>query len=362
MPRASQRLCAPGAPSRSARRYTRRSRPAAPLAAALFALGGAAPLASGAIPSYTLVGSFALPAGEWDIVPAGPLAGRVLALQGTSVVVQSALNAGTYDPIGSVPAGSVASFGASFVSVSPSGTRLAFGDNAAPGPQQRVHFVNIAALNTSAPTATASALAFNFAADWADDTTLYVSGARDFVTQSVLTRVNADTLTSQVVVDNVGDASGGVAVYANRVFVGSGLNLAVPSDTGNVRAFNLPALAGAAAPVAFTSGTLVADLLSASPLDFDAWGNLLAGGGEFGNPAESGFASVYDRGSNTRLNLAPAGSQFYGVRYNAVTQELLVSDPYGTGLVYRYAVPAPQAAFAVFAGGGVLGARRRRHG
>lgn len=317
-------------------------------------------VAHGAIPNYTLVGSFALPAGEWDIVPSGPWAGRALAMVGTQVVVQDALNAGSYSAVGSVPAGSVAAFGASFVRVSPSGTKIAFGDNTAPGAQQRVHFVSTGALSTAGTTPTTSALAFNFAGAWADDATLYVSGQLDFASRSVVTRVNADTLASTVVINNIADGSGGVAVYASRLWVGNGFDLGTPTATGNVRAFNLPALAGAGSAVGFGTGTLIADVLSASPLDFDGFGNLLAGGGEPGNASESGHAAVYDVTGGTRLNLAPAGNQFYGVRWNAVTQELWVSDPYGTGLVYRYAVPGP-AVSAVALLGILASGRRRRH-
>lgn len=317
--------------------------------------------ARAAIPPYALVGSYALPSGEWDVVPAGPWAGRLIAMQGATVVLQDASDPGVYAPIGSVGAGTVAPFGASFVRVSPAGDRLALGDNFFPG-TQRVHFLDIAALTTAGPTPTTSTLTPNYQGVWQDNSTLYVAGGQDFSTRTVVSRVSADALTSTEVIDNIGDASGGVSIFGGQLFAGVGFDFAgPPGTTGQVRAFSLATLGAAVGPVDFSAGALAADVLSASPLDFDPFGHLLAGGGDSGTPGESGYAAVEDLVTSARLMLAPAGAQFYGVRFNAVTNQLLVSDPFGTGLMYVYAVPTPGVTIAYLMGVGVLARRRRRH-
>lgn len=317
-------------------------------------------VAEAAIPPYTLVGSFPIPAGPWDVVPAGPDAGKLIAMQGDTVVLQSAVNGAGYAAVGSVAAETVSGFGAAFVRVSPSGDRIAIGDNRFPG-VQRVHVLDTGTLSTNGPSATVSVIAPNYEAAWASESTLYVTGALDFSTKAGLWRVNVGpTLSATQVVSDIGDASGGVAVHGGRVYTGVGFDFApAPNTTGVIRSFDLGALGAAASSVVFSSGAFVGDVLSALPLGFDAAGNLLVGGGD--SAPENGHAAVIDLVSGARLNLAPAGAQFYGVRFNFVTNELLVSDAFGTGMVYRYAVPAP-GALGVIGLAGVIAARRRRRG
>ena len=87
------------------------------LAAVVFACASGA--ATAAIPPYTLVGSYALPAG------AGPSAvlgdGSLLVMQGSTILRQTAVNGGTFAALGSVQASLISTFGASFVSVSRDG-------------------------------------------------------------------------------------------------------------------------------------------------------------------------------------------------------------------------------------------------
>ena len=342
--------------------------PAASLSAlALFALGGTllpSSAAHAAIPPYTLVGSFPV-SGTWDLLPDG----RVISISGTTISAQTAPNATTYAPLGSVPAGTVASFGASFLRVSPDGTRAAIGDNvfsaaakdaaakrlSAISAAAKVHFVPLAGLNTSGPTATTSVTVGNYAAAWSSNSTLYVSG---FGTASQLFRVNADALTATTVVTNIGDGSGGVTIAGNTVFTGIGYD-AAGVTTGQIRGFSLPALATTASPVNFSTGAFAATILSAASLDTDRFGNLLAAGADFSNfPAVTGYASVLDLPGSARLDLAPAGTgRSYRVRFNQATDELLVVTG---GTAYRYAVPAP-AALAPLAAAGLVAIRRRRH-
>ncbi|MBX3405570.1 MAG: hypothetical protein KF869_02300 [Phycisphaeraceae bacterium] len=348
--------------------------------AALFAAGVSVVLAPAtdsiaALPPYQLVGSYALPTGAQgdfnpvaiDVLPDGRLIG--VASDGR-VLVQDAVNAGSYTLAGSVGPifdGPFGNFGASFVAVSPGGSRLAIGDN---GAANRVHFVDLAALSPMSTTATTFAAAPNFDGAWADDSTLYISG---FGSGPGVWRVDSNALGASQVVDMGAGGSGGVAVRAGRVFIGDGFNTSDGgAPTGNVRAFDLAALAAAGAPVDFLTGTLVADALSASPVRFDALGNLLAGGGDFfAGSNDFGYAAVIDADAiaaallgggpapdAAELRLSPAGgSVYYSVAFNHFTQEVLV---FADGTAYRYAVPAPGAGAAIAVGSVFAAARRRR--
>lgn len=304
-------------------------------------------LAAAAVPNYQLVGQFAKPAGAWDVRPDG----RLVALAGTTVVVQTAVNGPSYAPVGSVPAGSVnlAGGGASFVALSPDGSTLAFGDNvfSAAG---RTHLLSTAALTVAGPTPTASVVAPNYDAKWASNSTLYVAGAGG--PTPVVTRVTAGpTPTATTVIDQIGDGSGGVALRGARLYTAIGYDSSFVTD-GTIRSFDLTALGAAASPVAFSTGQLHGQILSAASLDFDGLGNLIVGG--FGSLA------VVDLQTMQRVDLAPVGaSGFYGGRFNAATGEILVTD-FTDGRVFRYAVPAPGGAAVAAVGLATLARRRRR--
>src|ERR1043166_3719692 len=116
------------------------------------------------IPFYQLVGQFNLPAGAgtgWDVGPDGHVWGIV----GDSIVRQDGLNGSTYSAVGSVPSGTAASWGASFLRVSPTGSMIAIGDNNF-GSGARVSFVSTATLNTSVTSPTMSVLSGNFDGAW----------------------------------------------------------------------------------------------------------------------------------------------------------------------------------------------------
>lgn len=324
---------------------------------------------SAALPPYLLVGSYALPAGGGaiDVLPNGQL----IAVQSDGrVLVQSALNSGSYLPFGAIGSGifdgPFGNFGASFVSVSPDGSRMAIGDN---GAFNRVHFVEISALDPMSTTPTTSAEVPNFDGAWAGDSTMFVSG---FGASAGAWRVDADGLAVTQVVQNGAGGPGGVAVRDGRVFIGDGFNTSDGgTPTGNVRAFELAALSAAASSVSFDAGLLVADALSASPVRFDADGNMLLGGGDFfAGSDDFGYAAVIDGEAilaalaggplapdAAELRLSPAGGfAYYGIEFNEFTGELLV---FADGMAYRYAVPAPGSA-AVFALCGLATMRRAR--
>ena len=299
---------------------------------------------------FTQVGQFSLPAGvdAWDVAPDG----RVWGIVGTSIVRQTAVNASTYTPIGSVPSGTVASFGASFLRISTTGV-LAIGDNNF-GAGARVHLLEAANLSTSAPTATSSLILGNYDARWSGSS-LYVTGAgSDFV--PFVSRVDysdaATPLAAVRVITGIGGASGGVDFNAGRLFTGVGFD-GGGFVSGDIRSFNLAAINSNPVATLYGSGTAIpgGPALSASTLAFDSNGTLLVGG------FTGGEALAINITTGTRTSLSPAGSTGgYAVAFNAFTGEALISQG---GVAYRYSVPAPAAVGAV-AMMGVLAARRRR--
>lgn len=314
------------------------------------------------IPAYTPVGSFALPSGPWDLLPDG----RILQLRGNDVFRQDALNASTYTRVGGFAPGSFPNFGSgpspAFLRVSPDGARLAVGNNQF-NANNAVLVGNLADLSTSANLPVSSLAAPNFDAAWDGNGRLYVTGGDASTFASVLTRVDIDPPagpTSTRVITGIGNGSGGVTVRNGTLYTGVGFSFG--TNTGEVRAFDAATLAAANSPVAFSTGTFTADILSGASLGFDRFGNLLIGGGDaFSSSPDFGYAAVVDLADPLNpLRLSPAGTQVgsYRIAFNTATDELLVA---ASGAAYRYAIPAPATA-ATLALGGLLACRRRRHG
>ncbi len=311
------------------------------------------------IPHYTLVGQFALASGAWDVGPDG----RIVQVRGRDIWQQDAANSGTFSRIGSVPAGQISSFGASFLSINGDGSRIAIGDNNFSAAAS-VYVVSAAGLSTAADTATTRVVSGNFDGTW-DGNTLYVTGADAATFNSQLYRVNFDApggAAAATVLRDIGLGSGGVAVRGGRLFTGTGYGSG-SQPTGQIRSFDLGSLGAPGNPLAtpFSAGTLVTTALSASPLGFDGAGNLLAGGGDnFGGTTEIGYAAVIDPANpdpTAWLRLSPGPTNIlYSAVFNAATDELLVV---GGGTAYRYAIPTPAGA-AVLALGGAVAVRRRR--
>jgi len=315
--------------------------------------------ASGAIPAYSLVGSFDIPSGasSFDLLPDG----RVLALVGSELRAQGTVNGSAFAKVGSVNSALINQFGASFLRISPSGARIAIGDGNA-GAAASVVLLNAGDLSPAAPSPTASIATPNFDAAWSGDSTLFVSGAV-FGVDSVLNRLDTAALTSRTVVAGIGDGSGGVAIRGGRLFTGVGFDLS-PGDgpeTGDIRAFDLSSLSSAGTPINFATGGMdVGRLLSAASLGFDPDGALLVGGGDFAG--ESGFAAAVDPAAVNAalaggpgvsgaqsLHLEPQGPQYYEIKFNNITSEVLVRA-YGFDTVFRYAVPAPGCGLGLVTG------------
>lgn len=337
------------------------------LSAAAVSVLSFAPAASAGIPNYALVGSFQLPAGAgtFDVLPDG----RILTMLGGDLHLQAVVNSAGFAKAGSVPAALINNFGASFLKVSPDGTRLAIGDGNFSAAAQ-VLVVDAASLNPASDSPVAAITTANYDAAWVDGSSLLVTGATASF-ESIVSRVNTVALTSRTVLSGVGDGSGGVAVRNGKAYIGVGFDLAPGGvATGDIRAFDLASLFTTPTAIDFgTSGILAAHALSGGFMSFDPAGNLSVGGGDFS--AESGFAAVLDGGaieaallggpfatSATGQSLAPAGNQFYSTLFNAATNELLVRA-FGDDTVYRYAVPAPSVGMMV-ALSGLFAHRRRR--
>lgn len=331
---------------------------AATLFGAIAGVGAAAGTASAALPEYGLVGSFDLPAGtaSYDVLPDG----RAMAVVGSSIWTQDSVGGSGFSLAGSVPAGVISPFGASFLRVSPSGTRIAVGDNEF-GAGAEVFVLEAAALGPGGPSTGVRYPIDNFDAHWSDDDTLWVSGGS--LTDTLVTRLDAAGQSFGAVVGGIGGASGGVSTDGTHLYTANGFSFGGPSATGDIRAFALGSLTPGAAVNFETDGVLVASVLSGNTLGFDALGNLLVGGGP------GGFAAVVD-GDQVRaaalgagvasslLQLSPTTEDSHFIRHNPATGELLITT-FGGPTVYRYAVVPSPVGLAILLPG-VLARRRRR--
>lgn len=344
------------------------ARALAPTLAAYCAIGAPAltPAANADIPNYQLVGQFDLPGRAVDVLPDG----RIIHV-GTdgTISIQDSVNASTYSVLGSTDL-AINSFGASFLRVSPDGTTLAIGDGNF-GAGASVGLVDIASLNLGGPTSAQSVLVGNFEAHWADNSTLYVTGADNTTFDSSAFRVDTNALSVETLVTGIGSGSGGITTDGINLFIGNGFDTSDAGDpTGNVRTFALGSLGGAARDYA-TDGLLVADALSGNSLGFDDLGNLLIGGGDFfAGSNDFGYGAVLDADAladaiaglgvvadSDELQLSPAGpSASYTMLFNGFTGELLVM---ADDVAYRFAVPAPSVLVLAGFAGAFAGRRRR---
>lgn len=305
---------------------------------------------------YSLVGQFSLPAGSatWDVGPDG----RVWALAGQSVWAQGAPGGGGFSLVGSLPAGTVAPWGGSFIRVNQAGSMIAIGDNGF-GSAARVHFVTPGGLASAGPggATTLSLPLANFDGNW-DGNQFYVAGydSGPFVARVSFTDATGTPVSTRII-EGIGGGNGGVAFHGGRIYTGVGFGGAgLPA--GDIRSFDLLSVNSAAAPVAYATGTPISGgpVLTAWPLAFDAAGRLIVGGGDaFGGTTDLGYAAVVDPVTGVRQTLAPgAPNAIYTVDFNAALGSVYVSDG---STVYQYAVPAPGAAGALALG--FIGRRRR---
>lgn len=256
----------------------------------------AVPAASAlAAPPFLRIDARPGPDAPWDILPDG----RMLAVNVTEVLLETSPGSGVFDLAGTLPEGTVAPWGASFVRINPSGSTVAVGDNNFGGAW--VSTFDVADLLGSEVPVTRF-LQENFDAAWVTDSHLAVTYANLSTFFGEVAWL--DTVTGEAtVILSIDGASGGIAFDDNgNLFTANGFDLATGgSDTGEIRVFAadriLDVLDGVQPAINFASeGLLVADLLTASPLDFDDLGNLFVGGGDlFGGSGDYGYFAILHR-------------------------------------------------------------------
>lgn len=273
----------------------------------------------------------------------------------------------------------VPEYGASFLSVSPDGTRFVVGDGNFGG--AHVFEAALSDLN-GGPISHRAFEHENYAAAWYDNNRLAITAANPgtFLGEvRILDLVDG----SSTLVLNLDGASGGLAFDGQgNLFTGNGYDF-IPggSDIGDIRAFRAADLAevlsGQQGVIDFaTSGQYIGRVLSASGLSFDSAGQLFIGGGDFDRGAIDYFALA--DGSAVRRAFDGLGAldwpdlftddpeaepfSFYGAMFNEVTGEWLIASG-SSFTLYRYApIPAPGTLLVLTMGTGFLVRRRRRDG
>src|SRR4051812_22139847 len=235
--------------------------------------------------------------------PAGPADvqadGRILVLSGTTVWAETTPRSRVFISLGDLPDADFNEFGASFLKISPDGYRIAVGND---GGATFSHFqVGIFSL----PSLTGTWFDANsFQAAWINERFLALT-AGDFVNPSVVNAV--DTFSAdpahpsiRTIIDNIGGASGGIAFDEDKnLYTANGFATSGPSTTGTVKAFRhadwRAALHGGPPADFEASGTVIVTVLSGTPLEFDASGNLFIGGGGFIGGGDINFAAFVSR-------------------------------------------------------------------
>lgn len=327
-----------------------------------------------AFTDYGLAETFNLPdeASVFDVLGDG----RLITLVGTDVYAETTIGSRSFDSLGTLAGADFNSYGAAFLRVSPDGTRIAIGNSG--GALYDNYQVGVFSL---------IALAGDwfdvnhYDAEWIDDTDLALT-AGVFGDPSIVTALDTTITTggpvNPTVIENIGGSSSGITFdAAGNLYTGNGYDGAGDSDTGWIKAFApaewKPDLTGGTPANFETGGTLIADLLSAASLGFDAEGNLHVGGGDYLGGAEQDNAALvrysavddalagepvdttnpldvrrFDPDSDSSFN-------YYDVNYNNFTGELYVREG---ATVYSYVVPEPTALLLVLAGVTAVGRRR----
>ncbi|MEL6796342.1 MAG: hypothetical protein AAFO89_05905 [Planctomycetota bacterium] len=299
--------------------------------------------ASTAAAQLNLVTTYALPNASFDLQADG----RLLAVDGAGFVLQQdAINGDTFFVSGSIAPINADGFNPSFVSISPDGQSVAIGNNEF-NANNAVSFFTTADLTspgTTSPTTTITTP--NFSASWADNNTLFVSGAGSAGT--VVNRLDTTASTSETVITPAGTFSGGVHVEGNTLFAGNG-------TTGDVFAFDTTTLNPPAVDIA--TGQFVTG--SGSAGNIETLGDLLLVAG-------LGGVQITDRATGNAFTLAPVGTgEFYGGFFNPAANQIVVTNtafdpmtfaPTTTAFVYNIPAPATLALAPLAA----LAIRRRR--
>jgi hypothetical protein len=310
-----------------------------------------------AFATYHLGRSFALPA---DAAASDVLGdGRVVAIVGRDLYVEDDLGSGVFVFHGSLPGGQIADYGAAFLRVSPSGGKLAVGNNGGVTVGYQVGVFAFPSLSGVWVDAE------HWDAEWVNDAQVAIT-AGEFGSPGVVTildtsEADPQNWTNVTVIEGIGGSSGGVTFDSEgNLFTGNGFSTS-RSGTGAIKAFEYAAWTAALAtgpPIDFEmEGELIVDVLSAWPLGFDVEGNLYVGGGDGAGHSDfaavvrasavvdalGGLGSVDAEDPRLVRRLDPdsqSASNFYTVNHNGVTGELYLRD-FGSTTVFAYAPRAP---------------------
>jgi hypothetical protein len=323
---------------------------------------------------YEAATPFDLPAGAGPFDALGD--GRLITLVGDELFAETGVGARSFGSIGRLEGGDFSDFGPAFVEVSPDGTRVAIGNGGGAGfDHYQVGVFDLRDLGGDWFDAN------HFSAAWFDDRSLALTagvfGSPAFVTMLDVVSDPHDP-TNPLLIDGVGGASGGIAFdQEGRLFTGNGFAIEGPSATGTLKAFDakdwMAAWRGGDAVDFETSGSRIAELLSAGTLGFDGEGHLHVGGGDFDEgdfdygalirasavaDALGGRGPV-DRDDPDRVRrFDPDGANdfnFYSLGYNPVTGELYLRE--GTR-VYPFVVPEPASGLLMLIAAMLLFRRR----
>ncbi|MBN2562011.1 MAG: PEP-CTERM sorting domain-containing protein [Phycisphaerae bacterium] len=330
-----------------------------------------------AFTDYGLTETFGLPGSSpvFDVLGDG----RLVTLVDTNVYAETAIGSRSFSSIGVLDGADIGPYGAAFLRVSPDGTRFAVGNG---GGTSYTNY-EVGVFNLDGLVGDWFSVD-HFDAEWINDVDLAVTagaGGPPGVVTALDTSSSPSSPTNPIVITNIGGYSGGITFdAAGNLYTGNGYDDTGPSDTGWIKAFSderwEAALSGGPAVDFEAEGTLIADLLSAAALGFDAEGNLHVGGGDYLGGAEQDNAALV-RGTAVADALAGGGPadpadplevrrfdpdianpyNYYDVNYNDVTGELYFREG---GTVYTYVVPEPASLVLLAAGMMIVVTRKTR--
>ena len=285
--------------------------------------------------NYVQQGSFTLPKLNQDTITVlfDVLAdGRLITSDGFAIQIENSLGSRQFTQVGVVPAAVP-----SFMRVSPNGTQVALGDG------NRVFVFDPSDLNTYK-----TFVASNFDGEWVDDAKLAISSVGQVAPSTVVKVLDVGSGAITTIIQGIAGSPAGITIdQTGNLYSGNGLGMN-PSTTGTIKAFPelewMAPLSEGSVINFDSSGTLVANLLSAAFLGFDKQGNLYVGGGDFATGTDKGYAAIVSKsaieaalaGGSPVFSASPVNKlqrldpdpdeNFWFVKSNWVTGELYLKD------------------------------------
>jgi hypothetical protein len=250
--------------------------------------------------AYRTIAAPAIATGSFFVAADALADGRTLALSGRNIWLESAPNSGQFAVAAQLDPALVSNTDPSFVVVSPDGMLVAIGTGQLPTPLV-IAPTNAILAASGQPLLPSSGTRYlnhpsigsPFAAAWSSPTSLAVTSSGNSVRLLDLASP-LPVPPSSVLISPAPGVAGLVFDQSGRLFVGD--------LDGMIRVFQ-PSQLGQTPAVSFAQGYLFADVLSASPMLFDAGGNMLVGGGDsgfLGTPPDFGYFAVIERSAVAR--------------------------------------------------------------